>query len=239
MKDVISYGGGVQSTALVILAMRNQWPVDEIVHVDLTDAESPSTREYVARFRKWLRNEFGREITIIERDLYGDMLKHPEFTPVPWHGKYQPFMLRRQCTREYKVAPIQRYLTQKYPQGLIKLRLGISADEWTRMRQSSHSRIEHVYPLVDGMISRRHCLEIIRDAGLELPQKSSCWFCPYRSTGSQWALIRQYPHLAEMASELERRINSSRVERGKPEIAVIRSWDVDQKNFCEEGFCDT
>jgi hypothetical protein len=107
------------------------------------------------------------------------------------------------------------------------------------MRDSSYSRIEHVYPLVDGMISRRHCLEIIREAGLDLPAKSSCWFCPYRSTGSQWALIRKYPHLAEMASELESRINSSRVERGKPEIAVIRPWDVDQKNFCEEGFCDT
>ena len=239
MRTVVSYGGGVQSTALVVLAMRHRWPVDEIIHVDLTDAESPSTREYVARFREWLRNEFGREITIVERDLYGDMLKHPEFTPVPWHGKHRKFMLRRQCTREYKVAPIQRYLTQKYPHGIIKLMLGISADEWTRMRQSSHSRIEHVYPLVDGMISRRHCLEIIRDAGLELPQKSSCWFCPYRSTGSQWALIRQYPHLAEMARMLEDRINTARVERGKPEIAVVRTWDVDQKSFCEEGFCDT
>ena len=239
MKTVVSYGGGVQSTALVILAMRHQWPVDEIVHVDLLAAESPSTREYVEYFRNWLRDEYGREITVIERDLYGDMLKHPEFTPVPWHGKRQKFMLRRQCTREYKVAPIQRYLTQKYPQGLIKLMLGISADEWTRMRQSSHSRIDHVYPLVDGMISRRHCLEIIRDVGLDLPAKSSCWFCPYRSTGSQWALIRQYPHLAEMATNLEDRINTARVERGKPEIAVVRTWDVDQKSFCEEGFCDT
>jgi hypothetical protein len=117
--------------------------------------------------------------------------------------------------------------------------LGISADEWTRMRQSSHSRIDHVYPLVDGMISRRHCLEIIRDVGLDLPAKSSCWFCPYRSTGSQWALIRQYPHLAEMATNLEDRINTARVERGKPEIAVIRSYDCDQHDFCEEGFCDT
>jgi hypothetical protein len=239
MKYVISYGGGVQSTALVILSMRSQWPVDEIVHVDLLAAESPRTREYVEYFRNWLRDEYGREITVIERDLYGDMLKHPEFTPVPWHGKLRKFMLRRQCTREYKVAPIQRYLTQKYPQGIIKLMLGISADEWTRMRQSSHSRIEHVYPLVEEMITRRHCLEIIRDAGLDLPAKSSCWFCPYRSTGSQWALIRQYPHLAEMATNLEDRINTARVERGKPEIAVIRSWGVDQQDFCEEGFCDT
>jgi hypothetical protein len=239
MSTVISYGGGVQSTAMVVLAMREQWSVDEIVHVDLLDAESPETRRYVAYLTQWLWDTHGRAITIIERDLYGDMLKHPDFTPVPWHGKYEGFMLRRQCTRQYKVKPIAHYLYQKYPHGRIRLMLGISADEWHRMRDSSYSRIEHVYPLVDGMISRRHCLEIIRDAGLELPQKSSCWFCPFRSTGSQHALFKRYPRLREMARELEGRINAARVERGKPEIAVVRTWDVDQKSFCEEGFCDT
>ena len=35
MATVISYGGGIQSTALVVLAMRERWPIDEIVHVDL------------------------------------------------------------------------------------------------------------------------------------------------------------------------------------------------------------
>jgi hypothetical protein len=239
MKNVISYGGGVQSTALVILSMRHQWPVDEIVHVDLLAAESPRTREYVEYFRNWLRDEYGREITVIERDLYGDMLANPSFTPVPWHGKSQKFMLRRQCTRQYKVEPITRYLTQRYPQGLIKLMLGISADEWHRVRQSSNSRIEHVYPLVERMINRRHCREIIEQEELILPWKSSCWFCPYRSTGSQHALIKQYPRLREMARELEGRINAARVERRKPEIAVIRSYDCDQQDFCEEGFCDT
>ena len=229
----------MQSTAMVVLAMREQWSVDEIVHVDLLDAESPETRRYVAYLTGWLWDTYKRKVTVIERDLYGDMIKHPDFTPVPWRGKYEGFMLRRQCTMQYKVIPVARYLCQRYQSGRIRLMLGISADEWHRMRASSYSRIDHVYPLVDGMISRRHCLEIIREAGLELPQKSSCWFCPYRSTGSQHALLKRYPHLAEMARILEDRINTARVERGKPEIAVIRSWGVDQQDFCEEGFCDT
>ena len=75
MSTVISYGGGVQSTALVVLAVREQWSVDEIVHVDLLDAESPETRRYVAYLTQWLWDTHGRAITIIERDLYGDMLK--------------------------------------------------------------------------------------------------------------------------------------------------------------------
>jgi len=238
MPTVISYGGGIQSTALVVLAMRERWPIDEIVHVDLLDAESPATREYVARFREWLCRDHGRDITIIERDLYGDMLARPGFTPVPWRGKYERFMLSRQCTRQYKVAPLQRYLYDKYD-GRIGLMLGISVDEYHRMRDSSAARIEHVYPLVDRRLTRWQCREIIERAGLAVPWKSSCWFCPFRSVVSQWALVQRYPDLAGMACVLEDRINAERRGCGKDEIVVLRT-DVmaEQEDFCEAGFCD-
>jgi hypothetical protein len=236
---VISYGGGIQSTALVVLAMRERWPIDEVVHVDLLDAESPATREYVARFREWLRRDHGRDITIIERDLYGDMLARPGFTPVPWRGKRREFMLKRQCTREYKVQPLQRYLYDRYPGERIGLILGISVDEYHRMRDSSAARIDHVYPLVDRRLTRWQCREIVERAGLAVPWKSSCWFCPYRSSVSQWALVQRYPDLVGMARELEDRINTERRLRGRDEIVVLRSdTGVEQGDFCEAGFCD-
>jgi PP-loop superfamily ATP-utilizing enzyme len=236
---VISYGGGVQSTALVVLSVSEGWDVDEIVHVDLLDAESPATREYVARFREWLRRDHGRDITIIERDLYGDMLARPGFTPVPWHGRRERFMLKRQCTREYKVAPLARYLYDRYPAGRIGLMLGISVDEYHRMRDSSAARIEHVYPLVDRRLTRWQCREIVERAGLAVPWKSSCWFCPYRSSVSQWALVQRYPDLVGMARELEDRINAERRRRGQDEIAVLRvDMLAEQEDFCEAGFCD-
>jgi len=239
MAVVISYGGGVQSTALVLLAMSEGWDVDEIVHVDLLDAESPATREYVARFREWLRRDHGRDITIIGRDLYGDMLARPGFTPVPWHGRRERFMLKRQCTREYKVQPLTRYLYGRYPAGRIGLMLGISVDEYHRMRDSSAARIEHVYPLVDRRLTRWQCREIVERAGLAVPWKSSCWFCPYRSIRSQWALVQRYPDLAGMAQALEDRINAERRSRGKDEIVVLRTDGVEEQgDFCEAGFCD-
>jgi len=239
MPTVVSYGGGIQSTALVVLAMRERWAIDEIVHVDLVDAESPATREYVVLFRDWLRREHGRDITIIERDLYGDMLARPEFTPVPWHGKCERFMLSRQCTRQYKVAPLQRYLYDRYPGECIRLMLGISVDEYHRMRDSSAAWIEHVYPLVDARLTRWQCRDIIERAGLAAPSKSSCWFCPYRSSASQWALVRRYPYLRAMACALEDRINAERRRRGRDEIVVLRAdTEVEQGDFCEAGFCD-
>jgi hypothetical protein len=239
MVTVISYGGGIQSTALVVLAMRERWAIDEIVHVDLVDAESPATREYVALFRDWLRREYGRDIMIIERDLYGDMLARPGFTPVPWRGKYERFMLSRQCTRQYKVEPLRRYLYDRYPDERIGLMLGISVDEYHRMRDSSAARIEHVYPLVDARLTRWQCRDIIERAGLAVPWKSSCWFCPYRSIRSQWALVQCYPDLAGMARVLEDRINAERRFRGKDEIVVLRTDGVEEQvDFCEAGFCD-
>jgi len=239
MPMVVSYGGGIQSTALVVLAMRERWAIDEIVHVDLMGAESPATREYVALFGDWLRREHGRDITIIERDLYGDMLARPGFTPVPWRGKYERFILSRQCTRQYKVAPLQRYLYDRYPGERIGLMLGISVDEYHRMRDSSAARIEHVYPLVDRRLTRWQCRDIIERAGLAVPFKSSCWFCPYRSSVSQWALVQRYPDLVGMARVLEDRINAERRRRGQDEIIVLRAdTDVEQSDFCEAGFCD-
>jgi hypothetical protein len=239
MVTVISYGGGVQSTALVVLSVSEGWDVDEIVHVDLLDAESPATREYVRYFREWLQREYGRDITVIERNMYRDMLDNPAFTPVPWHGRREKFMLSRQCTRQYKVTPLTRYLYDRYPGDCIRLMLGISVDEYHRMRDSSAARIEHVYPLVDARLARWQCREIVERAGLAVPWKSSCWFCPYRSVVSQWALVQRYPDLAGMARVLEDRINAERRSRGKDEIVVLRAdIEVEQGDFCEEGFCD-
>jgi len=117
--------------------------------------------------------------------------------------------------------------------------LGISVDEYHRMRDSSAARIEHVYPLVDARLTRWQCRDIIERAGLAVPSKSSCWFCPYRSSVSQWALVQRYPDLVGMARELEDRINTERRKRGRDEIVVLRSdTEVEQGDFCEAGFCD-
>jgi hypothetical protein len=107
------------------------------------------------------------------------------------------------------------------------------------MRDSGSKRIENVYPLVDERLTRNDCRAILERAGLTIPPKSSCWFCPYRSARSQAELLKQFTALREMAEELERRINEERRKRGKDEIAVLKTDTMsDQSDFCEEGFCD-
>jgi len=58
-------------------------------------------------------------------------------------------------------------------------------------------------PLVDRYITRQGCIEIIQAEGLDMPQKSGCWICPFQPK-SQWhELYRRHPDLFERAARLE------------------------------------
>ncbi len=56
---------------------------------------------------------------------------------------------------------------------------------------------------MDRGITRRDCIEIIEAEGLDVPQKSGCYICPFQRD-SQWReLWRRHPELYERAAHLE------------------------------------
>jgi len=72
-------------------------------------------------------------------------------------------MLRRQCTREFKVEPITRKLRelvglkprQRAPHyHLVTQFIGLSADEVMRMKPSREHWISHHWPLIDRGMTR-------------------------------------------------------------------------------------
>jgi hypothetical protein len=100
-------------------------------------------------------------------------------------------MLRRQCTKEYKVRPIQRLLrvlgaTRKAP---VELLIGISLDEIQRMKDSRVQYVEHSYPLVDRRMSRNDCTVWLERHGYEKPPKSACIGCPFMDNG-RWRTLK-------------------------------------------------
>ena len=50
---------------------------------------------------------------------------------------------------------------------------------------------------------REYCVRTIQDAGLPLPGKSSCFFCPSMKKREIRALYHQYPDLLERALAME------------------------------------
>lgn len=115
--------------------------------------------------------------------------------------------------------------------------LGISFDEIERIKQPNVQYYSHVYPLVDMRLTRRDCVEIIRDAGLPVPHKSACWFCPFADAGRFEAICARHHHVAQMASDLSDAITRARRERGLPELRVIPSSSLANESEECTGYC--
>ena len=60
-----------------------------------------------------------------------------------------------------------------------------------------------IYPLYEEDITRKECQRIIQRAGLPVPFKSGCFFCPGQSLDSWKRLYYEHPDLYEAAARLE------------------------------------
>jgi hypothetical protein len=62
------------------------------------------------------------------------------------------------------------------------------------------------YPLLnDWQMDRAACEQVIRDAGLPVPPKSACWFCPASKKSEILWLREHHPQLLDRALTIERR----------------------------------
>lgn len=193
---VLSYGGGVNSVALMVMLVQARRPLDEVVFAD-TGAEVPETYEYLEVSRRYLE---GTGVTFTVVPPAG---RHGGLYGTAWHRRVIPSAVWRWSTRDFKVGPLHRHYKQQYDR--VVQYLGIAYDELERMRPSGRDTIENVYPLVDERVTRERCIEIIRDAGLPVPVKSGCFFCPFNNLERWGWLHDNHPDLFERAIALEER----------------------------------
>jgi len=106
-------------------------------------------------------------------------------------------ILRRNCTRDYKIVPIQRQLralagmTGKRWRGEpVEQWLGISYDEVGRMRDSRDKWIMLRYPLVERRMRRSDCVTWLESNGFPTPPKSACIGCPFHGDAT-WQMMRR------------------------------------------------
>ncbi len=112
-------------------------------------------------------------------------------------ARVQIGMIRRQCTTEYKVKPIQRKvraflgITRKRSPAVpvVEQWIGISLDEAIRMKPSREPWLRNRWPLVEMGMTRQDCLRWLEKHQYPLPPKSACIGCPFHSD-SCWREIR-------------------------------------------------
>ncbi len=184
---VISLGWGVQSWTLAAMAALGELePVDYAIHAGTTH-EAEGTYAHAAKWTPWLEEHGVKVVTVkgirteVVRQDWSDSTLIPAFTIDKETEKRGQVL--RQCTTEWKVRPIRRFLRTVVTAspGAVEMLLGISVDEWRRMRSSDVRYIENVYPLVERRISRADCIAWLEIHDLDVPPKSACTFCPYHS----------------------------------------------------------
>ena len=104
--------------------------------------------------------------------------------------------LRRQCTREYKIEPIEKCIRQilltkglakRTTTGAIRVNrgvtvetwLGITLDEVERVKPAQTGWVNHRWPLIEKRMTRADCVQWYLDRDMKPPRKSSCKRCPY------------------------------------------------------------
>lgn len=207
--NVISLGWGVQSfTLAAMVALGELEPVEAALHADTTH-ESSATYEFAQKWTPWLE-ERGVRVVTVQAEAPEPITKNravviPAFTQTP-NGKG---MLRRQCTGDWKVRPMRCWLRQHRRGRRVVLWLGISLDEVTRMRDSDVQYIVNRYPLVERRMTRAHCVSWLKRHGLDVPPKSACVFCPFR-TQEEWLSVLSLPMDKERAIAVDEAIRKVR-----------------------------
>lgn len=269
----ISYGGGVQSTAMLVLAAQGElgYKVDAALFANVGEqAEHPATLAYIREVAQPYGEAHGIPVHELKRttkdgkvrDLYEHLVNGTEAgrqaDVIPMRGESGAPMSRG-CTRDYKVMVVGKWLKAHgaNADNPATVCIGISTDEIQRVSNKRASSYERpVYPLIDLGLNRLDCVNVILAAGLPVPPKSACFFCPF-TRPSQWAEMRRdQPELFWKAADLEATMNNRRratgvrpsylTRFGKPlSEAIDEAQDMlpgftgADMDTCDEGYCWT
>ena len=260
----ISLGAGVQSSALLIMSnkeLHGCQKADVAIFAD-TQCEPPWVYEQLERLKKWSKIPIH---VVTAGNLYQDVIdrhngKKKRFAAIPaWTKMGQTATpLRRQCTREYKIEPIEkkvRELLGYKPRQRIKdsviAMIGISWDEAKRAKDSRTPWITNKFPLLEACLKRTDCVKILEDEGMPIPKKSSCVICPYHSSEFWRTLKKDHGEQFKRAVEFDKAIRDMRMSGVMQPVYLHRSCKpLDEANFEEnqmtfewfgecEGMCGT
>ncbi len=188
----ISLGWGTQSFTLAAMsALGELEKVDVAIHADTTH-EASWTYSIAKKYTKWLEDRGINVITVKPDSKRLGAFDEYKGVSVPAYttsGNGSKGMLRRQCTGDWKINPIRRWLQANRNKERVEMWLGITLDEMQRMRQSNVKYIENKYPLIDMRMTRHVCLLWLQKHGIDIPKRSACVFCPFHSK-AEWREIK-------------------------------------------------
>jgi hypothetical protein len=267
----ISFGGGQQSTALLVLAATGRIDFRTFLFANVgDDSELPATLRYVEEYARPFAAEHGLELVELRRIMRHRIAERGQERTLLQQlnkpgSKSIDIPIRmangapgnRNCTATFKIKVVAEELARRgaTADNPATVGMGISLDEIGRANSRSpipHERV--VYPLLDLGLRRTDCQRIILDAGLPVPPKSACWFCPMKRPEDWRNLRREHADLFDQSCQLEASLNVRRAALGKDPAyftrfgrplaeAIPDGVDLlplaDEDDGCDSGWCMT
>lgn len=205
---ILSLGAGVQSTALYLMLARGEVlpQADAAIFADTRDEP-----EGVYDHLRWLLAQPGPPILVRSKGrISGDLARGERVASIPAFtadGEGRVGMMRRQCSKEYKVDVINRTIRREICGGApgrplprdisIVQYIGISLDEVARAARIAANNGKRRgwsvrFPLIEKQMSREDCVEYLADKVPHETPRSACVFCPYHSD-AEWARVKANP----------------------------------------------
>lgn len=213
---VINLGAGVQSTTMALMAASGAVaPMPDVAIFADTQWEP----RHVYRHLDWLEAQLPFPV---HRVSAGNLRAHIVSGTKGCRLANPPFftsgggMLRRQCTRDFKINPIQKEIRRILGAApgarlagrvMVEQWIGISLDEIQRMKVSREKWTEFRHPLIERRMTRLDCLQWLKRNGYPEPKKSACLGCPYHSN-AEWRAVRDVPEEWADVVELDRLIRN-------------------------------
>tara|TARA_R110000824_G_scaffold223182_4_gene410978 strand:+ start:1013 stop:1858 length:846 start_codon:yes stop_codon:yes gene_type:complete len=228
---VMSFGAGVQSTTLALLAADGD---DRLVSLlggvpDVylfADTGDEPAKVYVHLERcRGLIEAAGSELHVVSQGVSlskhlldalesGKKSNHAE--PPMWvaDGSGRSAPMSRGCTLKFKLQPLNRFIREwagikrkRYPEPQVEVWIGISIDEASRMRDAKESWKLNRYPLIEMGWKRSHCVEYLEAKGVITP-RSACSYCPFHNN-VEWADLMSDPVERARIVAFERSVRSA------------------------------
>lgn len=205
---VLSYGGGLDSFAMLLDAIDRHDKPDVCVFADVTDPEGEDPGEWPSTYRHI------REVAIPLCAAHGVGFICLDTKAYPVRGARSLFAWmkdRRQipvagpnriCTIVAKVERFEAWMDDTYPGRDVEVWVGFEAGEEgraaydpnagrKRSTKPEQARRHNRFPLMERGFCRCRCEDLARRSGHPIPRKSACIYCPYGSRGDWQTFARE------------------------------------------------
>jgi hypothetical protein len=184
--NICSFGGGVQSTAMAILAAQGKIKVDAFVFCD-TGFEQTIVFDFLHAFTLPMLEKAGIAFYIAKANDYSKYFANMDMPPFFFNeGRGRTF-----CSNHWKKDVFISFCNEKFKQKKYNVLYGFSTDEIHRAaRMKPSKKWNKVFPLLDLQMRRSDCIALVQRTFDTEPPRSSCWMCP-NHTQKEWAHVMQ------------------------------------------------